>query len=127
MTSQGKHGYSNKSFEDTKCNRYLRCIAELANGQLVTRESDGDRMYLRTHRATQDAMLYKLNNELNRREATFCRVVNLLRENLPSSSKLQTAEAPTWPLIKRVLPHLSGYPPWLREGLPSYGRKSHIC
>ena len=51
-------------------------------------------------------MLYKLNNELDRREATFHRVINLLRENFPSPSKLQIAESPVRPLIERVLPHL---------------------
>ena len=51
-------------------------------------------------------MLSKLNNEPDSRETAFCRVVNLLRENFPSPSKLQIAEAHIWPLIKRVLPHL---------------------
>ena len=92
--------------QDTDHDRYLRCIAELADGQLVKREYDGDRMYLSIHRATQKAMLSKLNNDPDRREAAFCRVMNLLRENFPSPSKLQIAEAHIWPLIKRVLPHL---------------------
>ena len=51
-------------------------------------------------------MLHKLNNEPDRRETAFCRVVNILRESFPSPSKLQIAEAHVWPLIKRVLPHL---------------------
>ena len=63
-------------------------------------------MYLSTHRATQKAMLHKLDNEPGRRKIAFSRVVNLLRENFPSPSKLQIAEAHVWPLIKRVLPHL---------------------
>ena len=92
--------------QDTDHDRYLCCIAELADGQLVKRECDGDRMYLSIHRATQKAMLSKLNNEPDRREIAFSRVVNLLRENFPSPSRLQIAEAHVWPLIKRVLPHL---------------------
>lgn len=63
-------------------------------------------MYLSTHRATQRAMLHKLDNEQGRRSTAFCRVVDLLRENFPSPSNLQIAEAHVWPLIKRVLPHL---------------------
>ena len=92
--------------QDTDYDRYLCCIAELADGQLVKRECDGDRMYLSIHRATQKAMLSKLNSEPDRREIAFSRVVNLLRDNFPSPSKLQIAEAHIWPVIKRVLPHL---------------------
>ena len=92
--------------QDTDHVRYLCCIAELADGQLVKRECDDDRMYLSIHRATQKAMLSKLNNEPHRREVAFCKVVNLLRENFPSPSKLQIADAHVWPSIKRVLPHL---------------------
>lgn len=92
--------------QDTDHDRYLCCIAELADGQLVKRECDGDRMYLSIHRATQKAMLSKLNNQPDRRETAFSRVVNLLRENFPPPSKLQIAEAQNWSLIKLVLPHL---------------------
>ena len=98
--------FSAESLQDTDLNRYLCCVAELADGQLVKRECDGDRMYLTMHRATQRAMLSKLDQEPDRRENAFSRVVNLLRRNFPPPSKLQIAEAHIWPLIKRVLPHL---------------------
>lgn len=106
MISQREYCQFSKTHQHTNCDRYLGCIAELADSQLVRRERDGDRMYLSIHRATQKAMLHKLNNEPDLRETAFRRVVGLIRKKLPSPSKLQIAEARVWPLIERVLPHV---------------------
>jgi len=88
---------------------YLSYIAELGAGRLVRRESDGNRSLLRMHRATQEAMLQKLNKDVDARDIAFKNVVRVIRENFPDPSKmakLQIAQAHVWPLITRVLPHL---------------------
>lgn len=88
---------------------YLSYIAELGEGRLVRRGTDGTRYRLRIHRATQAAMLQKLNNAIEQRDVSFNRVIRLLRENFPDPSmmaKLQIAEAHVWRRITRILPHL---------------------
>ena len=61
------------------------------------------------HRATQAAMLLKLNDDIEQRSLSFDRVIQPLRENFPDPSmmaKLQIAEAHVWPNITKVLPHI---------------------
>lgn len=86
--------------------RYVKVVAELNMGRLAQLENGGDRKYLTIHRATQTAMLGKMNRDPLQRDTTFTRVVNLLRDSFPPPSKLQQAEAHVWPRIIEVLPHL---------------------
>lgn len=86
--------------------RYAKVIAELNLGRLAHFENGGDRKYLTIHRATQTAMLGKMNSFPLQRDAAFTRVVNLLRDSFPPPSPLQQAEAHVWPRIIEVLPHL---------------------
>ena len=73
---------------------------------MVTREYLGERAYLSTHRATQEALLRKLNKEPDLRERIFRNTVSLLRESFPEPSNRQIADADLWPNVLRVLPHL---------------------
>ena len=94
----------NWDIHDNDFARYLRTIAELADGRLVSREWEGDRRFLSMHRATQEVMLQKLNNDPRSQDATFFRVINLLREYFTSPTEPRQARA--GPLVQKVLPHL---------------------
>ncbi|KAL9611297.1 MAG: hypothetical protein Q9167_004061 [Letrouitia subvulpina] len=99
-----KHVSADIAFLNNKA-KYRNVVAELRRGRLAHHDG-GDRKYLTIHRVTQAAKLGKLNKEPQQRNATFTRVINLLRDGFPPPSKLQQAEAHRWPRISEVLPHL---------------------
>ncbi|KAL8897325.1 MAG: hypothetical protein Q9207_007268 [Kuettlingeria erythrocarpa] len=92
--------------DDKNRARYLRMIQALSISQLVHRETSAHKSYLTTHRSLQEGLMQKLNKDTETRQTAFERATILLRENFPSSSRIQQADPEKWPLIGKVLPHV---------------------
>lgn len=58
------------------------------------------------HRSNRKAMLIRLDEHPEERQATLDRVVRLLRSQFPSPSPLQIANQEVWPRLPRILPHV---------------------
>lgn len=58
------------------------------------------------HRSNRKAILIRLNEHPEEREATLHRVLCLLRSQFPPPSPLQIANREVWPRLTKVLPHV---------------------
>jgi len=82
-------------------------VSQLGQCRLAQRDGMGtNQRYLAMHGSNRKAMLIRLNEHPEERQATLDNVIRLLRSQFPPPSPLQIANMEVWPRLTKVLPHV---------------------